>query len=63
MRAIIEEDKGYEYAIEIALDWWIKNTSTASWKYLITSVDTCGEKDTANTMRKELAEEGNYLLL
>ena len=60
MRAIIKEDETYEYAIEIALDWWIKNTSEASWKVLISSVDRCGEKGTANAMRKKLNEEGNY---
>ena len=60
MRAIITEDETYEYAVEIALDWWIKNTSEASWKVLISSVDMCGEKDTAHAMRKKLSEEGNY---
>ena len=59
MRAIIKEDEAYDYAIEIALDWWIKNTSEASWKELISSVDRCGEKDTADAMRKKLSE-GNY---
>ena len=60
MRAIIKEDEAYNYAIEIALDWWIKNTSEASWKVLISSVDRCGEKDTADAMRKKFREEGNY---
>ena len=60
MRAIIKEDETYDYAIEIALDWWIKNTSEASWKELISSVDRCGEKDTADEMRKRLSEKGNY---
>ena len=60
MRAIIKEDEVYDYAIEIALDWWIKNTSEASWKVLISSVDECGEKDTAYAMRKKVTEEGNY---
>ena len=55
MRAIIKEDETYEYAIEIALDWWIKNTSEATWKEL---VDKCGEKDTAHAMRKKLNQEG-----
>ena len=62
MRAIIKEDEAYDYAIEIALDWWIKNTSEASWKELISSVDECGEKDTAKAMRKKMSEEGNYKL-
>ena len=60
MRAIIKEDEAYEYALQIALNWWIKNTSEASWKELISSVDRCGEKDTAQTMRNKLNEEGNY---
>ena len=59
MRAIIKEDESYEYAIEIALDWWMKNTSEASWKMLISSVARCGEKDTADAMRKTLSEEGD----
>ena len=63
MRAIIKEDETYDYAIEIALDWWIKNTSEASWKELISSVDMSGEKDTADSMKKKLSEEGNYNLL
>ena len=63
MRAVIKEDEAYDYAIEIALDWWIKNTSEASWKELISSVDRCGEKDTAHAMRKRLSEEGNNNLL
>ena len=60
MTAIIKEYQTYDYAIEIALDWWIKNTSEASWKELISSVDRCGEKDTAHAMRQKLIEEGNY---
>ena len=58
MRAIIKEDEAYDYAMEIALDWWIKNTSEASWKELISSVDRCGEIETAHAMRKKLSEEG-----
>ena len=60
MTAIIKEYETYDYAIEIALDWWIKNTSEASWKVLISSVDRCGEKDTADAMQKKLIEEGIY---
>ena len=60
MRAIIKEDETYEYAMEIALDWWSKNTSEASWKELISSVDRCGEKRTAAVIRKTLSEEGSY---
>ena len=60
MRAIIKEDEACEYALEIALDWWIKNTPEASWKELTSSVDRCGKKDTAQTMRNKLNEEGNY---
>ena len=63
MTAIIKEYQTYDYAIEIALDWWIKNTSEASWKELISSVDRCGEKDAADTMKKKLSEEGNYNVL
>ena len=66
MRAIIKEDETYEYAIERALDWWIKNTSEASWKVLISSVDRCREKDTADAVKKKLSEEGmpyNHRLL
>ena len=63
MRVIIREDEAYEYAMEIALDWWIKNTSEASWKELISSVDRCGEKDTAHAMRKRLSEEGNNIIM
>ena len=62
MRAIIKEDEAYDYAIEIALDWWIKNATEASWKELISSVDECGENDTAHAMRKKMSEEGNYKL-
>ena len=61
MRAIIKEDEAYDYAIGIALDWWIKNTSEASWKELISSVDRCREKDTADKMKTKLSEEGNLL--
>ena len=66
MRGIIKKDETYEYAIELALDWWIKNTSEASWKELISSVDRCGEKDTAHAMKKKLSKEGmsyNHRLL
>ena len=56
MRAIIEEDEAYEHALEIALDWWIKNTSEASWKELISAVYMCGENDTVDAMRKKLGE-------
>ena len=52
MRAIIKDDEAYEYALEIALECWIKNTSEASWEELISLVDECGEKDTAGAMRR-----------
>ena len=57
MRAIIKEDEAFDYAIEIALDWWIKNSTGASWKELISSVNECGEKDSADAMRKKMSEE------
>ena len=63
MRAIIREDEAYEYAMEIALNWWIKNTSESSWKELISSVDMCGEKDTADATRKRLSQEGNNIII
>ena len=56
MRAIIEEEEAYEYALEIALDWWIKNTPEASWKELISVVYRCGENDTGDLTRKKLGE-------
>ena len=56
MRAVIQEDEAYEYAIEIALDWWIKNTLEASWQELISVVYRCGEKDAADAMRKKLGK-------
>ena len=59
IRAIIEEDEAYEHALEIALDWWIKNTSEASWETLVPMIYRCGEIDTADEMRKKL---GNYVL-
>ena len=59
MRAIIKEDETYEYAIEIALDWWIKKTSEPSWNKLISFVYKCGEKDTAHAMKKNVSEQGN----
>ena len=62
MRAIIKEDETYDYAIEIALDWWIKNAPEASWKKLISSVDECAEKDTADAMSKKMSEEGKCKL-
>ena len=62
MRAIIKEDEAYEYALEIGLDWWIKNTSEASWKELISVVYMCGENDTANAMRKQLGKKCKCLV-
>ena len=56
MRAVIQEDEAYQYAVEIALDWWIKNTSKASWQELVSSVYRCGEKDAADAMRKRLGK-------
>ena len=63
MTAVIKDYLTYDYAIEIALDWWIKNTSEASWKELISLVDRCGEKDTADAMRKKLSQEGNNIIM
>ena len=60
LRATIKEGETYDYAFEIALDWWMKNTSEASWKALISSVDKCEEKDAAHAMRKMLSEESNH---
>ena len=62
MRAIIEEDEAYEHALEIALEWWIKNTSEASWKKLVPMVYRCGEMNTADEMRKRLGKYVLYLL-
>ena len=56
IRAIIEEDEVYEYALEIALEWWINNTSEASWKELVSMVYRCGETDTADDMMKRLSK-------
>ena len=56
MRAIIEEDEAYEHVLEIALEWWIKSTSEASWKELISMVYRCGENDTVDAMRNKLGE-------
>ena len=56
IRAIIEEDEAYEYALEIALEWWIKNTSEASWKTLLPMIYRCGEIDTADQMMKTLSK-------
>ena len=56
IRAIIEENEAYEYALEIALEWWIKNTPEASWKELISVVYMCGDNDAADAMRKKLGE-------
>ena len=56
MRAIIEEDEAYEHALETALEWWIKNTSEASWETLVPIVYRCGEIDTADEMRKRLGK-------
>ena len=55
MRAIIQ-DEAYDYAIEIALDWWIKSTSKASWQELVSLVYRCEEKDAADAMRKRLGK-------
>ena len=54
MRAVIQEDEAYQYAVEIALDWWIKNTSKASWQELVSLVYRCEENDAADAMRKRL---------
>ena len=56
MIAIIEKDEGYEHALEIALEWWIKNMSEASWKELVPMIYRCGENDTADEMRKKLSK-------
>ena len=62
MRAIIEEGEAYEYALEIALEWWIKNMSEASWETLVPMVYRCGEINTADEMRKRLSKYALYLL-
>ena len=60
MRAVIQEDEAYQYAVEIALDWWIKNTSKASWEELVSLVYRCGENDAADAMKKRL---GNIIVV
>ena len=60
MRAVIQEDEAYQYAVEIALDWWIKNTLESSWQELVSLVYRCGENDAANAMKKRL---GNIIHL
>ena len=59
IRAVIE-DEAYDYAIEIALDWWIKSTLEASWQELVSLVYRCGEIDAADAMKKRL---GNIIHL
>ena len=54
MRAVIQEDEAYQYAVEIALDWWIKNTSKASWEELVSLVYRCDENDAADAMKRRL---------
>ena len=54
------EDEAYQYAVEIALDWWIKNTLESSWQELVSLVYSCGEKDAADAMKKRL---GNVIHL
>ena len=56
IKAIIEEDEAYEYALETALEWWIKNTLEASWKELISVVYMCRDNDAADAMRKKIGE-------
>ena len=56
MRAVIQEDEAYHYAVEIALDWWIKNTLESSWQELVSFVYRCGEIDAADAMRKKLGK-------
>ena len=62
MRAVIQEDEAYQYAVEIALDWWIKNTSKASWEELVSLVYRCEEKDAADAMRKRLGNSIHLVL-
>ena len=52
MKAIIEDDEEYEYALEIAMEWWIGNKPEASWTELISAVYRCGENNAAGEMRK-----------
>ena len=59
MKAIIEDDEEYEYALEIAMEWWIRNKPEASWTELISAVYRCGENNAAGEMRKTF---GKYVL-
>ena len=59
MKAIIEDDEEYEYALEIAMEWWIRNKPEASWTELISAVYRCEENNAAGEMRKTF---GKYVL-
>ena len=61
IRAAIE-DEAYDYAIEIALDWWIKSTLEASWQELVSLVHRCGEIDAADAMMKKLGKTIHLVL-
>ena len=55
LKTMANTDHDYHFALEEGLQWWINNTSTASWVDLTSAVDKCEDcSNIANIMRKEI---------
>ena len=54
LKTMASSDQDYHFALEEGLQWWITNSTDPSWEELISSVESCGYKDIAVIMRRQL---------
>ena len=54
LKTMASSDQDYHFALEEGLQWWITNGNAPSWEELISAVESCGDKDVATTLRRQL---------
>ena len=64
LKTVASSDQDYHSAFEEGLQWWITNGTAPSWEELISAVESCGDKDIAITLKRQLdiKDEGMYYL-
>ena len=59
LREIAIKTSDYLAVLEEMLEWFTNDQQQASWNKLISAVEQCGEKETADKMREQLYGNNN----
>ena len=54
LKTVASSDHDFHSALEEGLQWWITNGTAPCWEELISAVESCGDKDIATTLRRQL---------